>query len=483
MGSNHSRDDAKEDIPATTTTATLDTNPVAPRHYTDYQEFPEDACVHIMYFLEPKYHIICRRISRLWLLAASRARMSLEFVDNEFIPEKINSIICSLQGMNLVSLKLYGDMVRKEGVGLIGSLLVNLETLVLGANYIGDDGVNIIMESELTKLKKLALVNIQLSRDGVICIASKGSRFKHLEKLRLTMRIFGNEIQQLMESEVVTQLKKLCLESSEFTIPNEKIFKTGNVKNLTSFSISHHNINSFIGQILSNPQFSNLTSLNLSDHFVISQDSIETLAACPYFSNLKRLNLNSGGRFDEEEMKLFTSSPYLLNLQEISLVDVKLRLDAVKILCNSKTMSSLTKLNIWESDIGSEGAVYLANSPFLHNFTELNLGNNRISSKGLIALAKSANMSHLTRLNITSNNITAEGVKALPSSDYLKNLRWLNLSHNPIGEEGAQAIASCVNFRQLTWLNVLYTSIGEKGTAAIRSSTTLRRPLTLICNQ
>lgn len=150
-------------------------------------------------------------------------------------------------------------------------------------------------------------------------------------------------------------------------------------------------------------QFSNLTSLSLSDNILICDNKIGNDSIIALSQNLKLRELDLCGHFVDDNIA--ENLALLSNLTSFSLSGSKIGNKTAKVLARLPHLKYITCLS--GSMIGNEGARALAQSPSL---SHLMLEGSMVGNDGLIALASSSN---LNRLFLGDTIIDMDGIKSL----------------------------------------------------------------------
>ena len=343
-----------------------------------------------------------------------------------------------------------------------------LEVLNLNCNFIGDDGAISLVDN--ISSRNISLLNLSCNKIGNRGALAIASALKHKEcRLHLWNNSFSNH-------------------ESILAIMPKTDFRTLEV---TRYVRCYSDLPSFCegNEDCKNLLVLNLTGCTLTDKGVKALD--ESLKCC---GNLKSFSYGSTFmKTTESDVRMILSAllhcKCLLNL---TLTNMKLNPDGLKMLVNSLEHTSLFKLNIIHShiydhavqiiarplerslkisycDIGNAGTAISQSIKFL-SLHELDISSNGIQCQGAQAWADGLkHCFYLAILNISHNRIGDDRTCSLAKAlKYCTNLTKLNIKTNGIGDDGACALADalvqCTNF---TKLNISHNNIGDDGACSL----------------
>ena len=376
----------------------------------------------------------------------------------------------------LTSLELHGGYL--DGDEICGWLkssphMNNLTCLRLCEVKVGSVGCKQLVD-RFVKLRELEVSDV---RNEALSVLTSGSNRNNLTSLYLN---FGHVGEDKVGSEVrvefsdsLANLKHLSLcywygcKEISFTSPlvnleyldlscnsNTKIHAGSNICNLTFLNLSENDIDDkSCLQIIQN-NLPKLTHLDLSKTR-IGNVALNSLTSNPKFSNISHLNLSETAITHVKSL----SSPTLSNLTNLNMDGLEIGSNGCHFLTLGKF--KLTALSMCQGQIGDEGLCILSKCPHMSNLKKLHLSHNQISSVGCEWLVNSPYVSNLTDLRLDGNSVGNEGCRLLANSCNMDKMTDLNLSKNGITNEGCEYIANSVHLFNLTSIHILGSDISD----------------------
>lgn len=331
------------------------------------------------------------RISNMGALTlGSKGRLQFLSLNGNHIT--IDGLVTLAQNTYLRHLSLMNNEVVDRGIELLGNSLFqsnNLQTLLLGNNYLHDEG-----------LKYLAA-------------------FTHLIELNLSY----NRLSSAAIDNLACHFHGSKLDISHNYLGDRGATKLANMSQLIDLNVCHNQINHIGTAKLA--QHKHLQKLNLSYNH-LNDEAIKELA---YNDHLTWLDIshNAISAIGLEGLADNTA------LQTLYLTDSQLDDDNIAPLLNN---TCLTQLDLSSNKIGNKGAELLSRMPYI---TSLRLNYNMIGNEGAKALAKNI---RLRSLCLDYNQISDEGAKALASNTTLSHL---SLVFNALSDVGSLSLTKSLS--------------------------------------
>ena len=295
-------------------------------------------------------------------------------------------------------LELQGKNLNEADAKIFGSdlLWVNLETIRLANNRIGDQGISVISKNKTwTNLQLLNLENNSISADGAAHL-SANTTWSKLQALYLGNNCISDKGSAML-SKIKTWAKLEDLDLQNNSIGDEGTVALGN-----------------------NTTWPNLQKLNLSNNLISDQ-----------------------GATGLRKNKVWTK------LQTLQLTGNSIRRKGAAELGKNVTWVNLVSLDLGSNWFGPEGAAELAKNSSWKKLKTLNLEKNFIGDKGSAGLAKNKSWTELETLKLGLNSIGAEGAAGLSQNETWTTLNTLDLDNNWIGNDGAAELA-----KNKSWINL-----------------------------
>ena len=285
-----------------------------------------------------------------------------------------------------------------------GSQLKAIESLNIWRNYIGSEGMAVLVDElkHCCNLQRLDVGDNCLGSDGTAVLAD-GLGNSRLQELILTYNAIGSSGAKALVDGLKCRSHLQLLDLSQNLIGGDDVSPWDGLKNWT-----------------------NLRILKLEYNRIDSCD-LAALAEGLKYGCLQELYL-------------------FVNEIGPSGIKAEMKLDDLQV------------LDLSGNEIGSEGAAFLA-SVLKSNIRELHLSGNMIGSEGAACLA-SGLKSNIQVLHLSGNNIGLPGIIAIVKSlKFCSHLRVLDLSNNSVGSEGVAHI--CEGLKHWSSLQELYLSSAE----------------------
>ena len=221
----------------------------------------------------------------------------------------------------------------------------NLQTLRLGSNNIGSDGVTALAEGlkSCTNLQTLDLSSNNIGSDGATALAEGLKSCTNLQMLHLrgnNIRYCATALAEGLKS--CTNLQTLDLSSSDIDSDGATALAEG-LKSCT-----------------------NLQALYLSSNIIGSDGAAALAEGLKSCTNLQTLDLSSNNIGSDGATALAEGLKSCTNLQMLHLRGNDIRYCATALAEGLKSCTNLQTLDLSSNDIGSDGATALAESEELH---------------------------------------------------------------------------------------------------------------------
>ena len=313
---------------------------------------------------------------------------------------------------------------------------VNLQTLKLSNNNIGDEGISALSKNKIWKsLLTLDLENTSISADGVAVLCSNIT-WSELRTLNLARNSVGDKgIANLSETKLWTQLEVLNLQSNSISAEGAVVLGSSKTwRNLDTLNLSNNPIGDRGATGLSNNRnWPKIKQLDLHDSLIRWQGAAD-LAKNTVWIKLLTLNLGNNWLGPEGATELAKNSSWK-KLQTLNLENNYIGDRGSAGLCKNTTWTELQTLQLGFNSIGAEGVAELNKNKTWKKLETLGLGNNWIGNDGAMELSKNKTWKKLQTLDLKSNRIEGKGATELSKNKTWTNLQALDLSSNKIDEK------------------------------------------------
>ena len=374
---------------------------------------------------------------------------------------------------NLKLLSMPRNNIRDEGAMAIGSntTWTNLEKLELYENEIGDKGIVAIGNStNWSKLKELGLKGNKIGAEGARALGLNKA-WNDLEKLDLEENEIGDEgAIGIAENINWTRLQTLDLRKNNIGDKGAMAIGSNTIwVNLTELHLGENNIGDKGASAIGNNQlWSMLSKLDLNTN-KIGDVGMRSIGSNTTWTRLACLLLYNNQIRAEGVAEIGNNSAWI-KLRRLTLSHNKIGDEGAISIASNSVWTELHTLELEEIEIGDRGAIALSNNSVWGGLISLCLNRNKISDEGAIAIASNPTWANLTELILGENQIGDKGAIAIGTKAKW-SLKTLDLHGNKIGDEGASVIATAT-WDELEFLDLSDNEIGDKGAVSLAFNTT-----------
>lgn len=227
-----------------------------------------------------------------------------------------------------------------------------------------------------------------------------------------------SELNELMASEVITQVHTLSFERYDFGESGIKVItESPNACHIAGLDLNECVLtDEDIMAIAYSTYIKNLEYLCIANCYVTSEvfKHIANSESCKELQTFAFIH--NGTLIDDTDLNALINSDSANKLEELDLSWNELSHSSIQILTHSEQLTNLRKLELGSNYLDDIEAEMIANSEYLTQLRELDLCENKIGDKGCIQLANSPSLSHLKKLDLSSNLIGKKGYLALVCS-------------------------------------------------------------------
>jgi serine/threonine protein kinase/hemoglobin-like flavoprotein len=286
-------------------------------------------------------------------LVARRLR-KLAISDNGIEDAGLAALLGAPQLTGLSCLRVAQNKLTPSGVGLFDGAALQVATLDLSDNTIGEKGAPLLG----TALGQLRIANLEIRRTG-------------------------------LDGEALAEIVK------------------GGSRSLESLDASHNRLdNRGIESLSRIPDLATLRSLALDETWSGSRGLV-ALASSSHLSNLVRLSVNSNNVGDEGLIALGTGMG-LTGLEDLALADNGIGVEGAAALAASSTAARLRRLDLSYNRLSDAGTEAIAHGPVWQQLRELKLRTNGVGFSGASALLASPIVEMLQVLDLDDNPLRGE---------------------------------------------------------------------------
>ncbi len=221
------------------------------------------------------------------------------------------------------------------------------ESLELKAKFIGDEGLEALMQVErpLEEVENLDLTRNQITKKGLPVLA-ESNRFPKLKRLYLGENNIGDK-------------GAIALSIANFA------------PQLVNLDLRFNNIEEEGGLALAQGQFKKLQIFILQDN-PTGDATLMAMAKHPGFAHVRKLNIYRT-KVTDKGIKILAKSKVFKKVKHLNLARNVLRYDAAHYLANSKTLTNIETLLMFDTFIGDKGVDELLKSESLTKLKTLRL--------------------------------------------------------------------------------------------------------------